>query len=120
MPPEAPKTVMFMVEPTSRTGRLSTVLRLTPTGPISTDSACACPYLPEPRRHRDAQRRDVLADLAEHHSALDARQQPGGEHGGLGGRAQFPVRAHPLKRVRQQPLPGIEPGGRLQPRVLVT
>jgi hypothetical protein len=59
------------------------------------------PYLREPRVHRDPQRRHVLADLAEHHPALNAGQQPRGQHGGLGVRAQFPALAHPLQRVRQ-------------------
>src|SRR6266498_2993035 len=103
----------------SETGLLSTVLRLAVSGPISTELAELRPHLPEPRLHRDAQRPYVLAGLAEHHPALDAGQQPGGQLGGLGVRAQFPALAHPLQCVRQQPLPGVEPGGGLQPRVLV-
>ena len=86
---------------------------------FSTELAQVSSYLPEPRLHRGAQRCDVPAGLAEHHPALDAGQQPRGQHGGLGARAQFPALAHPLQRAGQQPLPGVEAGGRLQPCRLV-
>src|SRR5689334_817516 len=71
----------------SRTGRVSTILRLTGSGPISTELVQVGSYLREPGVHRDAQRGYVLASLAEHHPALDAGQQACGQHGGLRVRA---------------------------------
>ena len=69
--------------------------------PSQTDSAQVRPHLREPRVDRDPQRCHVLAGLAEHHPALDAGQQPRGQHAGLGVRAQLPALAHPLQRVGQ-------------------
>ena len=107
----------------SKTGRISTVLRRASSGRFSTESNQAqarCARIRrEPRVHRYPQRRDVLAGLAEHHPALDAGKQPRGQDGRLGVRAQLPALAHPLQRAGQQPFPGVEPGGGLDPRVLV-
>src|SRR5512146_348711 len=83
----------------SYTGRVSTVLRLAVSGRFSTESAQERSHLRERRLHRHAQRRHVLAGLAEHHPAFDARQQPGGQHRGRRVRAQLPALAHPFQRA---------------------
>src|SRR6516225_10626221 len=81
MPPEAPKTVMFM-EMNLQTVPISTVLRLAANGPVSTELAQEGSDLGEPSFHRYTQRRRVLARLAQHHPPLDTRQQRRGQHGG--------------------------------------
>ena len=89
---------------------ISTVLRLSSKWTIVPCSArtqvrtCASPVSTAMRS--DAH---VLAGLAEHHPALDAGQQPRGQNGGPGVRAQLPALAHPLQRASQQPLPGVDP-----------
>src|SRR5262252_7849440 len=72
-----------------QTGPISTVLRLTASGPISTVSGRECSNLGQAGVHGDAYRRGILAGHAQHHPAFEAGQQRGRELLGRGVRAEL-------------------------------